>query len=516
MKALVYLFLIKQKAMVRKIFSRPSSAILTLLGIAFFIFLMVSVSQQQQQLSALMNVQSVSGWMMLYCGYLLLLLTVMILQKRTAIVTRDDAQFIFAGPFTRRQTLGFLLVQTVQGSLLYAVIAVLYMLLLMSVNVVLTPGLVMALIAGSLLMFYFVFALITWFYFWEMVNPHARKVKLGLLAALLLAIALIALRNVAAGGSMETVLIRFVSDPLFNWIPVFGWCKTALVSLVEGNLLFCIAGLGATLALCGGLTWMILNVKGDFYEKAMQDAEWISDLRQKMRRGQSQNGTQEKIHAVGRFSFGAGAAALISKNLLILRKTRRLLSLQEIVLIALYLGISWMGQGYDFYQFFILIVIFTSATTDQISRDLRVFYLYLIPERRLKKMLALTVPSMLHMSAVVVASLILCPLIFGVGWGEVAGSALLLFGYSWLFLCASLFCLRILKSRSTMLMEQLIKITVAVIAAIPSGVLMIFLMLAGCGAFWLNLAALSVNLLAGLVLLLAACPLLSGNNLMAD
>ena len=167
MKALVYLFLIKQKAMVRKIFSRPSSAILTLLGIAFFIFLMVSVSQQQQQLSALMNVQSVSGWMMLYCGYLLLLLTVMILQKRTAIVTRDDAQFIFAGPFTRRQTLGFLLVQTVQGSLLYAVIAVLYMLLLMSVNVVLTPGLVMALIAGSLLMFYFVFALITWFYFWE-------------------------------------------------------------------------------------------------------------------------------------------------------------------------------------------------------------------------------------------------------------------------------------------------------------------------------------------------------------
>lgn len=47
--------------------------------------------------------------------------------------------------------------------------------------------------------------------------------------------------------------------------------------------------------------------------------------------------------------FGSGAAALVSKNLLILRKTRRLLSLQEVLLIVIYLGIVWMnGQGFTF------------------------------------------------------------------------------------------------------------------------------------------------------------------------
>ena len=92
----------------------------------------------------MMNVQSVQSWMMIFCGYVLFLMTIMILQKRTAIVTRDDAQFIFAGPFTRKQTLAYLLIDTVYGGLIYALIAVAYILLMMSSTVVLTARLVLA------------------------------------------------------------------------------------------------------------------------------------------------------------------------------------------------------------------------------------------------------------------------------------------------------------------------------------------------------------------------------------
>ena len=63
-------------------------------------------------------------------------------------------------------------------------------------------------------------------------------------------------------------------------------------------------------------------------------------------------------------------------------------------MIFIYLGIVWMnGQGFGFYQIFILIVLFTSATTDRIAQDLRVFYLYLIPDKPLKKLAALMAPS---------------------------------------------------------------------------------------------------------------------------
>lgn len=104
----------------------------------FLRFSIYSAVSNREMMSAMMNVQSVQGWMMLFCGYVLFLMTVMILQKRSAIVTRDDAQFIFAGPFTRKQTLAYLLIETVEGSLIYALIAVAYILMMMSSTVILT------------------------------------------------------------------------------------------------------------------------------------------------------------------------------------------------------------------------------------------------------------------------------------------------------------------------------------------------------------------------------------------
>lgn len=519
MNALSYLFFVKLKAQLRRLFSKPTSAIVTLLVVGFFGFSIYSAVQNREMMSAMMNVQSVQGWMMLFCGYVLFLMTIMILQKRSAIVTRDDAQFIFAGPFTRKQTLAYLLIETVEGSLIYALIAVAYILMMMSSTVILTVPLVLSLILSSLLMFYFAFALFTWFYFLELVKPRAKWLKYGFLAALLGFIGLIAIRNVGFdGGGIQSTITRFVADPLFNWVPVFGWCKMALIGLVSQDMTACLIGFAATFLVCAGITALILNVKGDFYEQAIMDAEWISELRQNARARRSSGGTNEKVVSVKQARFGSGAAALVSKNLLILRKTRRLLSLQEVLLIAIYLGIVWMnGQGFGFYQFFVLIVLFTSATTDRIAQDLRVFYLYLIPDRPLKKLAALMVPSMLHIVAVVFASLVFCPFVLGCSWAEILPAALMMTGFGWLFLSASLVCLRLMKSRSTPLMEQMIKMVFCLVLAIPYGITVVALMFVpGLPALAVQLAGLAVNGLIGLACLALATPLLSGNNLMAD
>ena len=518
MNALSYLFFVKLKAQLRRLFSKPVSAIVTLFVLAFFGFSIYSAVSNREMMSAMMNVQSVQGWMMLFCGYVLFLMTVMILQKRSAIVTRDDAQFIFAGPFTRKQTLAYLLIETVEGSLIYALIAVAYILMMMSSTVILTVPLVLSLILSSLLMFYFAFALFTWFYFLELVKPQAKWIKYGFLAVLLGFIGLIAIRNVGVDGGIQSTITRFVADPLFNWVPVFGWCKMALIGLVSQDMTACLIGFAATLLVCAGITALILNVKGDFYEQAIMDAEWISELRQNARARRAQSQTHEKVVSVKQARFGSGAAALVSKNLLILRKTRRLLSLQEVLLIVIYLGIVWMnGQGFSFYQLFVLIVLFTSAKTDRIAQDLRVFYLYLIPDRPMKKLAALMVPSMLHIVAVVFASLVLCPFVLGSSWAELVPAALMMTGFGWLFLSASLVCLRLMKSRSTPLMEQMIKMVFCLILAIPYGITVVTLvMIPGVPAFMIQLAGLIVNGVIGLACLALATPLLSGNNLMAD
>lgn len=519
MNALSYLFFVKLKAQLRRLFSKPTSAIVTLLVVGFFGFSIYSAVQNREMMSAMMNVQSVQGWMMLFCGYVLFLMTIMILQKRTAIVTRDDAQFIFAGPFTRKQTLAYLLIETVEGSLIYALIAVAYILMMMSSTVILTVPLVLSLILSSLLMFYFAFALFTWFYFLELVKPRAKWLKYGFLAVLLGFIGLIAIRNVGFdGGGIQSTITRFVADPLFNWVPVFGWCKMALIGLVSQDMTACLIGFAATFLICAGITALILNVKGDFYEQAIMERGMDQRAAAECPRAAVFGWNERKGCVSKAGALWQRAAALVSKNLLILRKTRRLLSLQEVLLIAIYLGIVWMnGQGFGFYQFFVLIVLFTSATTDRIAQDLRVFYLYLIPDRPLKKLAALMVPSMLHIVAVVFASLVFCPFVLGCSWAEIIPAALMMTGFGWLFLSASLVCLRLMKSRSTPLMEQMIKMVFCLVLAIPYGITVVALMFVpGLPALAAQLAGLAVNSLVGLACLALATPLLSGNNLMAD
>ena len=90
-------------------------------------------------------------------------------------------------------------------------------------------------------------------------------------------------------------------------------------------------------------------------------------------------------------------------------------------------------------------------------------------------------------------------------------------GFGWLFLSASLVCLRLMKSRSTPLMEQMIKMVFCLILAIPYGITVVALMFVpGLPALAVQLAGLAVNGLIGLACLALATPLLSGNNLMAD
>ena len=66
-------------------------------------------------------------------------------------------------------------------------------------------------------MFYFAFALFTWFYFLELVKPRAKWLKYGFLAVLLGFIGLIAIRNVGFdGGGIQSTITRFVADPLYR------------------------------------------------------------------------------------------------------------------------------------------------------------------------------------------------------------------------------------------------------------------------------------------------------------
>lgn len=519
MSALFYLFLIKLKATIRNLFSRVSSVIMLILGLVFVIFTGSVMLNNRSAVSSMMNIQGLEAAMMLFCGYIIFMMSIMILQKRTAIITQTDALYIFAGPFKRTQILAYLLADTVKGSLLYALISVFYVLTMISGSIKLNFSIVFILAFCGLLMFYFIFALITYFYFLEMVHPHAKKIKIGILIAFLGLIGLIFLRNLSVSNlGLEGAINAFVSDPLFSWIPVFGWCKVALIAFVQQQMGTMILGLSATCLVCGILTWLILNVRGNFYEQAIQDAQWYSALRKEAKENGSIT-SQQKTKEINGYHFLSGAASIISKNFLQMRKTRQWITLQELIMIAIYLGISLMSkQSFMFYQYFILIVIFMSASTDHVIKDLKIFYVYLIPEKPMKKMLALLVPSLFKLVLVTLVSILPCLFLFNVDLITLFNALIINISYGVLFLSACLVSLRILKSRTTVMLEQFIKMGISLVFAIPSILVMVLMMVSGNSL----LAQLSVvggffvNILCAYILIWISSGLFKGTNIMAD
>lgn len=524
MSALNYLFFIKAKATIRNIFSKWTSALLTLASLAFFGFLMFMMMSQKDLLSMMAPNNGIEGWLSLFSGYALFFLSIMVIQKRTAIVMKNDAHYIFAGPFSRHQTLGYLLFDTVKGIIMYALLAVAYLLLMMAGDIQITFGFVLALIVSSVAMFYFVFALITYFYFLEMIHPQARKLKIGLVIAIILYVGILVGINIMNHDmNIQLGLTSFISDPLFNYIPVFGWAKAGLMGFINQNWLICVLGLGGTLGISGILTWLIVNVKGDFYEQAINDAEWATNLREKAKQGSdAASVANKKIKEVKNAGFLKGAGAIYSKNLLLMKKTGTWLRKQEILLVAFYMLIAYFAKmGFVGYQYYVLIIIFISSTNSVVKAELKSHYIYLIPERPLKKLVYLILPPLLRILILVVISLLPCILVFQTSISDVLFGIVNLAGYVCVFMAGEICCMRIMKSRANMVVEQFLKMIIIFISLIPALGISIFMMFQIGFAdpnlmVYISLISAACNVVIGILFILLSSSILRGNNIMAD
>lgn len=520
MNALIYLFFVKIKAMIRNIFSKKASLIFTGIGILSFvglIFLMLE-ARKSPAVNMMVQVQSIHGYLTMFSGYVLFFMSIMVFQKRMAVVTSNDANYIFAGPFSRQLILGYLLVETIEGSLLYAFFSAVYMLFIM-VGVPMSVTFIVLLILGSFLMFYFVFGAITFFYFWEMDSSIAKKVKLGFMIAILTLIGILLLISVAnANWQVEAGLTQFMQDPIFYLIPVIGWVKYGLIAVVEGNVLGVLLGFGASFGVCAIITWLTVNIKGDFYEQAIQDAEWVTELKERTKKDSTDPQGNRKIKEIKSVQFREGAGAIRSKNLLIMNKTNGWVTKQTLLLTALYLLIAYInGRDFTFYQFFILIVVMTSVTSDSMMKELKTPYIYLIPDKPIQKLINLVIPQILKIMVMLIIALAPCLLLFEVGILDLAAAYIQNLGFALVFIASSLWSVRILKTSTGVVAEQYIKMLMMIIAALPSLLVQVVLLLA-FGQSLMITAFLSslINLLMGILLIYSCRSILAGANVMAD
>ncbi len=213
MSTLIKLQFLKVKALIRHLYSKPSSAILTSLVIFFYGVLIYFSAKLNNGLS----VVEPHSTAMLVVSAIALLALGQLGSKRLILIKETDAYMLFTGPFTDRQIMLHIVISNLSQSLLLALYPMYFLTMLIR-------GISFGFIVFSYVfsfIFFFVFALLLdILHVWEIRNPKNQWVRHGLLAALILFVALVFFINCyEMRFDFSLAFATFMRNPLLHFIP---------------------------------------------------------------------------------------------------------------------------------------------------------------------------------------------------------------------------------------------------------------------------------------------------------
>ena len=218
--------------------------------------------------------------------------------------------------------------------------------------------------------------------------------------------------------------------------------------------------------------------------------------------------------------FAPGAKAVLSKNLLIMRKTGNFLRKQDVAIIVFYFVISLIVLPDNvFYMFCYMMIIwlFTLIQDSDLLRDLNNYQIYLIPDSPLKKLVYAMIPAYLKIGIIMSVSVIFAGIFTRMAPLDILQYLVMLLGYSLIFVAGTVLSVRILRSRANVMLESFLRMLIILAAAVPSLVIgMVIVLLTGMyrspalmmGVF--TVVSLVMNILVSMVIIIACQGMMNG------
>lgn len=468
MTSILHLFVIKTYAKIRNIFKKPASAIITLLVIAIYGFSIISAllpSSTPEVDGAMKRIYFLAA-----IGFCFLIMMITMNAKKVALFFEEDSYYLFIGPFKNKQILAYLNFANGMQSIMIGLMAGLIPLMMFqsagsfNLDYVMMTSLMCGLIA------YILITIIDIFYVKDIIDNEKRGYRRYLSFFLLACIlGVMGYHYLTSSMNLSDAFMQFIASPTFNYIPIIGWSNYALVSYIEGNLLMTLAMVALVIAVAVGVSLLLVNIKGYFFEQAMIDATEFTEMYRKAREGKTNVNEVKKVHKAT-VQFRAGEGALFSKSLLTLKKTRKLLNISEITMLAVMIIV--FGLVFDFgfimYSFMSLFYLMNSMSVSSIEDELRHLYIYLIPGSPFKKLLnVIAIPFLrtaLFGLIMMVSGIVLYrpePLFAIFATITVLSFTFTLYG-------ADIVTLRVLKTRRSAMTTQMIRMFIQFVTIIPS------------------------------------------------
>lgn len=505
MSAIIYLIKKQYINKFKRYFSSALSIVITLLGVfglGFTLFKAFTIKSSGMEIT---SAQTILSGLLLLIG---MILYNTFLSRDSGILRMSDANFLFTGPFEKREVIAYLLISTAPASIFTGFFMCFYFPYLLG-HALTIPKFLVVLIIVSLL-FGCIYLSYYYLYIADADMPGLKKKAQRILYVFIgiLVIAFLVLLT-RTGFNVQSTAKRFFTSGLYNAVPLFGWAKWAIYSLLTGNIIYGFIPATALLVITNALLcYALYNVKYDFYEKTMEDSVNLQKIMEDAKvNGQADSRSLAKLKkTAASVSFGQGAAAIYSRQMLESNKLS-LLSRYREVFMGLFYVIFGIIFGLDF-NFVIAMAGFgalSMSMNDSWHRDFKKPYVFLIPASSLSKVFYSVLPGIIKTTISGSISITIGALIYKINPVNIITYLFIFVSFVILFIFAEVLTYRMIGPNLSVMAVAFIRMLFAMAACIPAGIVFIVItVLSRSGSPSMLMAAICMMGVNGLLSVLLA------------
>ncbi|MGB8454421.1 MAG: putative ABC exporter domain-containing protein [Anaerocolumna sp.] len=403
MKALVYLLFTTTKNRILSLKKKPALLVMYLL-IAVGIAVMIITSMQ----SGGHKIKTYSDVRVLYAivtgiGSVFIFSFVTTgLSTGSTLFTMADVGLLFVAPVSSKKILIYGLIKQMATTFLSAIF-ILYQVQTLKNS--------FGLGIGTIFNMFFIYAILIFFcqlmsigiYIYSNGNAKRKNLVKSLLYGLFAVTALgIYYQYVLNGGSILNALLNLMSYKPFHCIPVLGWSAMFMSASVEGNMIELLVALSLFLLSSIVIIFLFTSGDADYYEDVLSSTEIVYNKLQDAKNGKRVVG-KRNIKVKGEqtgLQGGKGCSAIFYKHLLEKKRTGRFVFLDTYSVLAA--GGSGLVCYFINSKFSVYIVLgilvyiqFFATILGKLSDELSKPYIYMIPEKSIRKVAAASMTTMI-------------------------------------------------------------------------------------------------------------------------
>lgn len=273
--------------------------------------------------------------------------------------------------------------------------------------------------------------------------------------------------------------INFLNKEFFNYIPIVGWLINIYTAAIIGFDFMTLLNI-ALLIVTGGLFLLVIyKLDLDYYEEALNNSITKEEELIKAKKG-SRNRKERKFKSeksLGKINY-TRAKAIFSKQILEAKKTGFVfIDINTISVLAFSLVFAFIVRE-NGVNFLLYMMVYMNAIVSQSnlwSMELEKHYIYLIPERSVKKIWYASLLENIKGLIIGLITFSIATFIYDISLVDGLILAIAYGSFTTIILFSELVIRRMLGGRLSLLAERFVRILILVLFLIPGIILSVFL-----------------------------------------